>query len=413
MSEKINGLLGRTLAHSFSVSVHRELGNPQYRLYEKEPAQLDAFFSDNHISLLNVTIPYKKRVIPYCATLSQEAQAIGSVNTIVSTSTGLYGHNTDAYGFSFMARHAGISFAGKKVLIFGSGGASLAARYVARAEGAQNIVVVSRNGKNHYETLKDQGDAEILINTTPVGMYPEKTGQSIVDISRFPCCEGVLDLVYNPFRTSLLIQAHELHIPCEGGLPMLVAQAKAVEELYRGRALPESVNERILGLIHFEQENIVLIGMPGSGKTTVGAALAQMTGRPLVDLDKKVAQEAKASLTEIFQRSGEEAFRDLESGQAAYYGALQGKIIVTGGGIVKRESNYAPLHQNGRLYHITRKTALLTREERPLSLKANLEQMYQERLPLYTRFRDVVVDNSGTPRQTAERIWDDFCNNAG
>lgn len=413
MAEKVNGLIGRTLTHSFSVAIHRELGNPHYRLYELEPDDLGAFLTSNEISGLNVTIPYKRSVIPCCATLSKEAQAIGCVNTIVSGPGGLHGHNTDAYGFSFMARHAKITFAGRKVLIFGCGGASLTAQHVAAEEGARSIVVISRSGRDHYGTLQDHSDAEILVNTTPVGMYPEQTGRSIVDITRFPRCEGVLDVVYNPLRTALLMQAEGLHVTCEGGLPMLVAQAKAAEELFMGREIPDAEITRILTLIRADKENIVLIGMPGSGKTVIGAALAEMTGRELVDLDEKIAQAAGTSIPEIFRRQGEEAFRDLEAEQAARYGAQNGKIIVTGGGIVKREQNRAPLRQNGRLYHIERPTCKLEREGRPLSLEADLEQMYRKRLPLYARFRDTVIANSGTEKDAAEQIWGDFCDYSG
>jgi len=473
---KINGLLGRSLRHSFSVDIHSELGNPAYGLYELEPEQLDAFFTESDIDLLNVTIPYKKQVMGYCASLSDEAQAIGSVNTIVSTPEGLYGHNTDAYGFAYMAARANISFAGKKMLIFGSGGASVSAQYVAHGLGAQSIVVISRSGEDRYDTLADHGDAEILVNATPVGMYPSGIGRSVVDLSRFPCCEGVLDLVYNPLRTDLIMQAKELGIACEGGLPMLVAQAKASEELFRSvRKVPENDTrqsdnslsfdgltgesktlrarsgfadqyadqvgagerqsmsfdgltgesktclgpsiltvqpdkeiEGILGHLLAEKENIILIGMPGCGKTRVGALIAQMTGREFVDLDEKIVEAAGLAIPKIFNQQGEEGFRALESEQAALYGRESSLIIACGGGIVKHERNYAPLHQNGRIYFIKRELSQLPREGRPLSLGADLEQLYRERLPLYERFRDVSIENSDLPQQTAEKIWKEF-----
>lgn len=409
MGEKIYGLIGRTLRHSFSVTIHNELGNPYYRLFELEPEELEGFLRDKNIGGVNVTIPYKKSVIPYCRELSPEARAIGSVNTIVPTKSGLLGHNTDAYGFSYLAKRAGITFTGKKVLIFGSGGASLTARYVAERASAKSVAVISRSGENNYDNLHKHDDAEILINTTPVGMYPAEIGSAITDLARFPNCAGVIDLVYNPIRTALIMQAKERQIPHGGGLPMLVAQAKSAEELFAGRKIPDTEIRRILTLISAEKENIVLIGMPGSGKTTIGAALSELTGRELIDLDKKIEEAAKLPIEEIFSRCGEEAFRDLESEQTALYGAMNGIIIVAGGGIVKRERNLPHLRQNGRIYHIIRETGLLERHGRPLSVGADLEQMYIERLPLYTRFRDAAIENLGFPQRAAQEIWGDFC----
>jgi len=408
VTNKVNGLLGRTLKHSFSVFVHQELGNPDYGLYELEPEQLGSLFKSAHIDLLNVTIPYKKDVMSYCTTLSPEAKAVGSVNTITTSVEGHHGHNTDAYGFQYMAKRAGIDFTDKKVLIFGSGGSSGAVRYVVEQTKAQSITTVSRSGEHNYNNLAKHHDAEILINTTPVGMHPASVGSSIVDLSYFPHCEGVLDLVYNPLRTALIIQAEQRGIPSASGLSMLVAQAKAAEELFLGQRIADEQIERIIGLINAQKENIVLIGMPGSGKSTVGAALAQMTGRELIDLDKRIEKAAGMPIPTIFAEQGEAAFRSIESERAAYYGTMTGKIIVCGGGIIKHERNYAPLHQNGRLYHLTRHPSQLAREGRPLSQNVNLGELYQERLPLYTRFRDAVIDNSGTPKQTAQSIWEEF-----
>jgi len=408
MTDAINGLLGRSLKHSFSVPIHHQLGNLAYRLYEREPEQLEAFLTGNHIELLNVTIPYKKTVLPYCNTLSEEAQAIGSANTIVSTTDGLYGCNTDVYGFTYLATRAGIGFAGKKVLIFGSGGASASAEYAARTSGARSVVVVSRSGENHYGTLSSHADAEIVVNATPVGMYPSEIGNSVVDLALFPRCEAVLDLVYNPLRTALIMQVEKRGIVSAGGLAMLVAQAVAAEELFMSHETPDSETERILRLILAEQENIILIGMPGSGKTSIGKELAKLTGRELIDLDEKIVQVAGMTIPEIFAQSGEEAFRILETEQAKLYGKEHGLIITTGGGIITEKRNYAHLRQNGRLYHIVRDTAQLAREGRPLSLNADLEELYEERLPQYLRFRDVEIENTGKPKEAAEIIWREF-----
>ncbi len=409
-NKKVYGLLGRTLGHSYSEMIHKELGNPDYRLIELEPEELPGFFAGNEIGGLNVTIPYKRSVMEYCDTLSERAKAISSVNTIISTPSGLHGDNTDAYGLEYMAKRAGIDFLGKKVVIFGSGGASLTAKYVAKESGATSIVVVSRSGEDNYDNLSRHSDAQLLINATPVGMFP-KSGESVVQVSQFPECEGVLDLVYNPRRTALLMMAQERGIPNSNGLPMLVAQAKAAEELFFGNKIPDSENERILGLIRAETENIILIGMPGSGKTTVGAALSELTGREVIDIDQKIEEAAHMPITRIFDLFGEAEFRRMEREQTAHYCALNGKIITTGGGVVLDERNYPSLRQNGRVYHLIRDTKLLPSEGRPLSLSSNLEAMAAERLPLYVRFRDVAEANIGTPEETAKEIWRDFCEN--
>jgi shikimate dehydrogenase len=412
MDNRICGLIGRKLGHSFSPRIHKELGNPHYRLFELEPEELAGFFRRNAIGGLNVTIPYKRDAMAFCDSLSDRAREIGSVNTIVGTDKGLYGDNTDACGFAYMAGRANIEFRGKKVLVFGSGGASLTAQYVAKQQGAREVVVISRSGENNYQNMGRHKDAQILVNATPVGMFP-KAGVSVADVSAFPRCEGVLDMVYNPRRTALVLQAESLGIPCSDGLAMLVAQAKAAAELFFDQMIPDSENERILWLIRAETENIVLIGMPGSGKTAVGAALSGLTGREMIDIDTKIEEAAGMTIPEIFEKQGEGAFRRMEREQTARYGAMSGKIIATGGGVVKDEGNYPLLRQNGRIYHILRDTSLLPREGRPLSLSADLEAMVRERLPLYRRFRDAAVENSGTPEETARQIWRDFCENTG
>ena len=412
MNERIYGLLGRTLKHSYSVPIHRALGNDGYALYELEPEMLCAFLAREDIGGLNVTIPYKRDVMAYCDTLDETAREIGSVNTIVRRADGtLSGYNTDAYGLAYMASRAGISFSGKKVVILGSGGASLTAQYVAKTEGAQEIVVVSRGGDDNYENLFRHSEAQIVINTTPVGMYP-RTGEAPVDLALFPACEGVLELVYNPRRTTLAFRADELGIPCAEGLSMLVAQAKAAEELFFGRVIPEGENERILRLLRQSTQNIVLIGMPGSGKTTIGAALARLSGRTLIDLDEQIVLAVGRPIPEIFAESGEKAFRALEREQAQTWGMESGLVLVTGGGIVKDEKNFQSLRQNGRIYQITRDVSLLPREGRPLSLATDMETMLRERAPLYERFRNASIANDKTPEIAARRIWTDFCANA-
>jgi len=412
MNERIYGLLGRTLKHSFSVPIHRALGNGGYALYELEPDALGAFLTRDDIGGLNVTIPYKRDVMAYCGVLDDTAREIGSVNTIVRRKDGrLAGYNTDAYGLKYMALRAGISLSGKKVVILGSGGASLTAQHVAKTEGASEIVVVSRGGAENYESLSRHTDTQVLINTTPVGMYPH-TGELPADPALFPACEGVLELVYNPRRTALSFRAAVLGIPCGEGLAMLVAQAKAAEELFFDQTIADGENERILRLMRQSTQNIVLIGMPGSGKTTIGAAIAKLTGRQAVDLDEQIVKTDGRTIPQIFAESGEVAFRAMEREQAQRWGKERGLILVTGGGIVKDERNYHSLKQNGRIYEVQRDLLLLPREGRPLSQSSDLAAMQRERAPLYQRFRDAAIKNDTSPEGAAARIWQDFCDNA-
>lgn len=413
MEEKIYGLLGRKLGHSWSVPIHTALGCRGYRLIELEPEELSAFLARENIGGLNVTIPYKRDVMAFCDVVDDAAKAIGSVNTLSRRADGkLYAWNTDAAGFCWMAERAGISFAGKKAVILGSGGASLTAQAMAKRLGAREVVVVSRSGENNYENLFLHADAEIVVNTTPVGMYPGN-GAAPVDLQAFPVCEGVLDVIYNPRRTALLLQAEELGIPCSDGLPMLVAQAKAAEEHFFDKSIPDSENERILAQLRQETCNIVLVGMPGSGKTTVGQALAELTGREAVDVDQRIVDRAGYSIPEIFARDGEETFRTLEREETAEAGKLSGKIILTGGGVIMDARNYAPLHQNGRIYHLIRDLDILPTDGRPVSQSTDLHALWEKRAPFYARFRDAAIENSGTAEETAAAIWRDFCENSG
>lgn len=413
MAEKLYGLLGRKLGHSWSVPIHAALGCEGYRLIELEPEELGSFLRQPNIGGLNVTIPYKRDVMPFCDMIDPMAQAIGSVNTLTRRADGkLYAFNTDAAGFCWMTERAGISFAGKKAVVLGSGGASLTAVACAKHLGAREIAVISRSGENNYGNLDRHANADIVVNTTPVGMYPNN-GAAAVNLTAFPRCSGVLDVVYNPRRTALLMQAEELNIPHSDGLPMLVAQAKAAEEYFFERSIPDSENERILAMLRQECTNIVLIGMPGCGKTTVGQALAELTGREAIDIDQRITERAGCSIPEIFAQGGEAAFRALEREETAEAGKLSGKIILTGGGVVKDDRNYTPLHQNGRIYHLIRDLTALPTDGRPLSQGADLSAMWAERAPMYARFRDAAIENSGTIQDTAEAIWRDFCENSG
>ena len=398
------GLLGQKLGHSYSPAIHGMLAGYDYQLFEREPEQLEDFLKNGDWDGINVTIPYKKAVLPYCAELSDTARRIGSVNTIVRRPDGsLYGDNTDAYGFESLVGKSGIDVRGKKALVLGSGGASVTVVAVLKLLGAASVTVISRGGEDNYDNLDKHADARIIANTTPVGMYPNN-GQAAVDLAQFPQCEGVLDVVYNPARTALLLQAEKLGIPCAGGLYMLVAQAKRSSELFTGSSIPDSEIGRIEKVLSGQMKNIVLVGMPSSGKSTLAAALGEKLGRPVYEADALIEQEADMDIPAIFARYGEGHFRALETEILSRLGKLSGAVISTGGGCVTREENYDLLHQNGTIVWLQRGTEKLDKTGRPLSLKNDLNEMYQKREPMYRRFADAAVDNNGSVKATLEQI---------
>ena len=393
------GLLGETLGHSFSPALHRAFGGYDYHLLPTPRSELEGLFAQRQFRGLNVTMPYKQAVIPLCDEIDDRAAQIGAVNTVVNRNGRLIGYNTDIDGLLFMAQRTGIDLRGKKVLILGSGGTSRTATAAAHECGAREIIVISRGGENSYENLHRHADAEIIINTTPVGMFPHG-GHSPVELSQFPRLAGVLDAVYNPLRTALFMQAEHLGIPCSCGLPMLTAQAKRACELFTDTKISDDRTEEVLSSLHRDLENIVLIGMPGCGKSTIAAALGEKLGREVVDIDEMIERRAGISTSEIFPVHGEAYFRVLESECIRETGTRTGIIISTGGGCVTRAENYAPLHQNGYIIHLTRDLTRLPTEGRPISQRTDLSALWAQRREQYAAFADAVVDNNGPIGQT-------------
>ena len=364
---------------------------------------MDAFLRSDCWDGLNVTIPYKKAVVSCCGELSKAAERLQSVNTLVHRPDGtLYGDNTDLFGFLYMVRRSGIDSAGKKALVLGSGGASVTVKAALEQLGA-DVTVISRSGPDDYDHLDRHADAQIIVNTTPVGMYPHN-GAAAVDLRLFPQCEGVLDIVYNPALTALLLQAEKLNIPHAGGLSMLVAQAKRSSEQFTGTVIGDEALERVERTVNHRLRNIILIGMPGSGKSAVAAALGKALGREVVEADELISQRTGMSIPEIFARSGEETFRKLETEVLAEQGKRSGIILSTGGGCVTQAENYPLLHQNGTIFRLTRDLAKLPTEGRPISQATDLAQLCARREPLYRRFADVTVSNDGALEATVQTI---------
>ena len=398
------GLLGEKLGHSYSPAIHALLGDYEYKLYEIPRDDLADFIQNGAWDGLNVTIPYKKAVVPFCTALSSTARALGSVNTLVRRPDGsIYGDNTDFFGFSQMVRASGIRAEGEKAVVLGSGGASVTVCAVLRELGAREITVISRHGEDNYTNLDRHRDAALVVNTTPVGMYPHN-GESPVSLDAFPQCRGVLDIIYNPARTALLLQAEERGIPCASGLRMLVAQAKASAQQFTGTPIPDDRIEPILKKMERTLRNIILVGMPGCGKSTVAAALGRELGMEVVEADALIAQQAGMTIPEIFAAEGEAGFRARETAVLAQQGKRSGIILSTGGGCVTRAENYSLLHQNGRIFWLIRGLDKLAKEGRPLSLSTPAEALWQQREALYARFADARVDNDGRLDDTLRHI---------
>ena len=396
------GLLGRKLGHSYSPQIHALLGTYSYRLIELEPEAVGPFLKAGAFTGLNVTIPYKKTVIPYLDFLSPEAKRLGAVNTILRREGKLIGHNTDYFGFRYLVEKSGLHVAGKKALVLGSGGASNTASAVLEELGAQ-VVVISRTGENNYRNLSRHADAAVIVNATPVGMYPN-TGVSPLDLGQFANLEGVLDAIYNPARTQILLDAERRGLTAVNGLWMLVAQAKESAQWFTGKPISDDVIAPIHRALRQQMENILLVGMPGCGKTTVGQQLAQELGKKFVDADQALEETTGRKITDILPSQGEAAFRALETQTLADLGKQSGLVSATGGGCVTRKENYPLLHQNGVIFWLRRDTDRLPREGRPISLSRDLKELEMEREPLYRAFADHIIDNNGPVEDTVRRI---------
>ena len=401
------GLIGDNLGHSFSPMIHGLLGDYSFTINELAPDELEDFVKSDRLDAYCVTIPYKKAVMPLLDEISPEAEAIGAVNVVVKGKDGKRrGYNTDYFGFDYMVSRSGVSVEGKKVLVLGNGGASATVCALLKDKRAREIAVIGRED-NTPEGLASHRDAEIIVNTTPVGMYP-KNLTSPVSLEGFPDCQAVLDVVYNPLRTGLMLDAESRGIATVGGLSMLVAQAAKGFDYFTGDMHEEGAISSILAKITSNVSNIVLVGMPGCGKSTVGALVAGALGREFIDADEEFAKIHSLTPAEAIGTLGEERFRELETETLAAIGKCSGKVIATGGGAVTKERNYPLLHQNGVIVFLERDLAMLPTNNRPLSQKGSLSELYNARIDAYRRFADITIESTEVSERTAELIISAF-----
>ena len=402
------GCIGKKLTHSFSKEIHAKLADYAYDLIELAEEEIAPFFEKKDFAAINVTIPYKQTVIPYLDSISEVAERIGAVNTIVNKDGKLCGYNTDYYGMKALIERIGIDLTGKKVLVLGTGGTSKTARVVAADMGAAEILTVSRRKTDHYityeEAVQKHADANVIINTTPSGMYPDCESRPI-DITEFTQLIGVVDVVYNPLCTNLVLDAKQRGIKAEGGLYMLIMQAVVAVERFLDTRIAKEVADRVFASIFASKENVVLTGMPGSGKSTVGKCL-NIEGFEFVDTDEEIEKRCGCSIKELIQEKGEASFRALETEVIREVSSMNCRIISTGGGAVLKEENVRALKRNGKLYFLNADLSRLqATDSRPLSdTQEKLARLYTERMSLYTGTADVVVPDLRTPQDEADYI---------
>ena len=403
------GLIGETLKHSYSAEIHEKLGGYKYELLEIKSEKLEEFFRKREFKAINVTIPYKETVIPYLDWISDTARRIGAVNTIVNRGGKLYGYNTDFAGMKAQINAASISLEGKKTMILGTGGTSKTAHAVAQSLGASGIITVSRSGKDgaltYEEAMSRAADAEIIINATPCGMYPHEDGCPI-DLSLFSHPEGVTDAIYNPLRTNLILDAAERNVSSAGGLYMLTAQAVYGSSLFLDREAQVNDIDRVYRQILDEKQNIVLIGMPSCGKSSIGCRLAALTGKTFIDTDTVITDRIQMTIADFFAKKGEAEFRRIESEAISELSRKTGCILATGGGAVLNPANVRALKRNGFLVFIDRSPDLLSASaDRPLSSdREAVMRLYNARYDIYRSSADIIINGDGTVEEVAEAI---------
>lgn len=401
-------LIGEVLKHSYSQVIHEKFGL-DYKLVEVKKGMLDDFFKNSKYDGFNVTIPYKKDVLPYMSYLSPVAKSAGAVNTVVNKNGVLYGYNTDVDGMNYMIKRAGLELKGKNVMILGSGGTSNTAVTLSKREGAKSITIVSRTGKVNYENCYDYLDTEIIINSTPVGMFPKVYAKPI-DLAPFKKLLGVFDCIYNPKNTELLMEAKSLGVPCEDGLSMLVEQALLARDIWTGETHDNQVSENMIKEIRKLTSNIVLCGMPSAGKTSVGKAVAKSLGLSFYDSDEEIVKKTGKTPSEIINAMGETAFRDIESEVVKELSIKSGAVISLGGGAILREENVTNLKRNGTIIYIKRDVNLLTTDNRPISQKDGIKALYEKRKDIYIKVSDLIVENDTTIENCAKKVIKDYEN---
>ena len=395
-------LIGKTLKHSFSKEIHTSLG-VDYDLVELAEDEVESFVKGQTYSFYNVTIPYKETVIPFLDEIDASAKAVGAVNTVKTENGKTVGYNTDVVGMEYALNQGGAKISGANCVILGTGGTAKTARATLTMMGAKKITTVSRTGEFNYENYHLLTDTEVLINTTPVGMFPNVEARP-VDLTKFPNLKFVFDAVYNPLKTELCLQAEALKIPARCGLAMLVYQAVRAEEIWQGKAFPIKRTQEIIANVFAQKKNITLIGMPASGKSTVGKRLADLLNKPFVDLDLEIERKEGVSIPEIFAEKGETCFRNVEAQLITEFGSRNGIVLSTGGGAPVREENRSTLRRNSFVVWLDRSIERLTTKGRPVSQREGVQSLYEKRAPIYQAVADAKVDNNGSVEETAKEI---------